>query len=223
MKHLLICSVTLILISCGTSKIPASATSSNEITSLSYFEPISYIQYIEKGNTAMLSDSLSLISRNKLDSILSENKEDLRLSEKIILDDQAVKGRIENEVAYYAALMMQRKKLNKSPLAKTIDSVMESNHQRFALATVVTGFGRRKGNYRGQVAKGAAIGILTLGMAIPTPVKSNVAMYALIFDSEKNQVAYYRMCMPVEKDPTDEKILGKQFASLFKDYLSGKK
>ena len=49
-------------------------------------------------------------------------------------------------------------------------------HQRFALATVVTGFGRRKGNYRGQVTKGAPIGLLTLGMAILTDPESMIEL-----------------------------------------------
>jgi len=108
-------------------------------------------------------------------------------------------------------------------LTPAIDSVLKSNHQRFALATVVTGFGRRKGNYRGQVAKGAAIGLLTLRMAVPTPVKSNLTLYAFVFDAEKNEVAYYKRSMPVEKEPTDERVIEKQLTRLLNGYGSGKK
>lgn len=87
---------------------------------------------------------------------------------------------------------------------------MKNSNQRFALATVATGFGRRKGNYGGQVAKGAAVGILTLGMAVPTPIKSNLTLYAFIFDVQKNEIAYYKKSLPVEKEPTDENAIEKQ-------------
>jgi hypothetical protein len=223
MKLLLILSAALLLTSCSTNKNLNSSASSNEITNMGYFEPLSYIQYIEKGNKATLSDSLSSVSRSKLDSILFVNKPTFRLSNKIVIDNDTVKARVENEVGYLARLLAQRKKSANVPLTKTIDSIMESNQQRFALMTVTTGFGRRKGNYRGQVAKGAAIGLLTLGMAIPTPIKSNLTIYAFIFDSEKNEVAYYKRSMPVEKEPTDPKILQKQLFNVFNGYLYKKK
>lgn len=84
---------------------------------------------------------------------------------------------------------------------------------------MATGFGRRKANYRGQVAKDAAIGILTLGMAVPTAVRSNITLYAFIFDAQKNEIAYYKRSLPIEKEPTDEKVIEKQLAGLFEGYL----
>jgi hypothetical protein len=188
-----------------------------------FFNALSYIQYIEKGNKAVFSDSLSAISQAKVDSLLKENKTAFRLSDEIVIDNDTLNRRIENEIAYLARRMSVRKKAGAVPLTPAIDSILKSNHHRFALATVVTGFGRRKGNYRGQVAKGAAIGLLTLGMAVPTPVKSNLTLYAFVFDAEKNEVAYYKRSMPVEKEPTDERVIEKQLTRLLNGYGSGKK
>jgi len=209
----------LTLASCGANKYLTSSTKAADIASVNYFTPLCYIQYIEKGNKAAFSDSLSEISQSKVDSILAVKKTSFRLSEKIVLDNDTLKQKIERELAYLVRLITQRKKLEGIPLTPTIDSILKSGSQRFALATVATGFGRRKGNYGAQVAKGAAIGILTLGMAVPTPVKSNVTLYAFIFDAQKNEIAYYKKSLPVEKEPTDEKAIEKQLTGLFEGYL----
>lgn len=210
----------LALASCGTNKYLTSSTKSNEIENISYFTPLIYIQYIEKGNKAVLSDSLSAISQFKVDSLLNAKKATLRLSGKIVVHNDTLTQKMEKELAYLIRLISQRKKLEGIPLTPTIDSILKSSNQRFALATIATGFGRRKGNYGRQVAKGAAIGILTLGsMAVPTPVKSNLTLYAFIFDVQKNEIAYYKRSLPVEKEPTDEKAIEKQLAELFEGYL----
>ena len=100
-----------------------------------------------------------------------------------------------------------------------LDSVMKSNHQRFALATVVTGFGRKQGNFGNQVAKGIGVGILTLGMYAPVPVKSNSTLYGIILDSDRNEIIFYGKALPVEKSPTDRKVMEQQYKKLFKGYL----
>lgn len=219
MRNLLILLAALTLTSCGANKYLTSSTKSNEIETLNFFKPISYIQYIGKGNKMAFSDSLSKISSQKIESLLNENKGTFRLSEEIVIDNDTVKLKIEDEIAYLARLISQRKKLDGIPLPFTIDSVLKNSNQRFALATVATGFGRRKGNYGGQVAKGAAVGILTLGMAIPTPIKSNLTLYAFIFDVQKNEIAYYKKSLPVEKEPTDKNAIEKQLIGLFNGYL----
>lgn len=224
MKRLLLISVSaLLLTSCGANKFLTSSTGSSEVRNLSYFEPLSYIQYIEKGNKAVLSDSLSSITQTILDSILSHSKSTLHLTEKLTFDNDTIKTKIENELGYLSQLITQRRKLDGIPITPAIDSILKSNKQRFALATVATGFGRRKGNYGGQVAKGVAVGILTLGMYVPTPIKSNLTLHAFIFDSEKNEIAFYKRSIPLEKEPTDSEVINKQLIRLFEGYFYEKK
>lgn len=224
MRHLIILVSIMALASCGTNKyLTSSTTKATEINNVSFFHPLSYIQYIEKGNKAMPSDSLSEITSKNLTSLLECNKVTLRLSKEIFIDDDSTKGKMEDELAYLARLISQRKKLDGISIPYTIDSILKSNNQRFALATVATGFGRRKGNYGGQVAKGAAVGILTLGMAVPTPVKSNIILYAFIFDNTKDEITYFKKSQPVEKEPTDVHALEKQLLKLFDGYLYDKR
>lgn len=223
MRHLLVLTSILALTSCGTNRyFTSSTTTSAEINNVDYFQPLSYIQYIEKGNKASLSDSLSGITCNNLISVLNKNKTALRLSKEIIINNDTLKRRMEIELAYLTESIANRKRRKEIPLTPGIDSILKKHNQRFALATVATGFGRRRGNYGGQLAKGAAIGILTLGMAVPIPVKSSLTLYAFIFDSQKGEITYYKKSFPVEKDPTDERILEKQFIKLFDGYLYGK-
>ncbi|MGB7395266.1 MAG: hypothetical protein WA913_12810 [Pricia sp.] len=224
MKKILLISVSaLLLTSCGANKFLTSSTTSNEIKELKYLEPLTYVQYIEKGNKPVLSDSLSSITQAKLDSILGNSKLTLRLTERLALDNDTIKARIENELGYLSQLIAQRRKLDGIPITPTIDSILKSNNQRFTLATVATGFGRRKGNYGGQVAKGAAIGILTLGMYVPTPIKSNLTLHAFIFDSKKKEIAFYKRSMPVEQEPTAPEVIKKQLIGLFNGYFYEKK
>lgn len=219
MKQIVFLASAFILTSCGANKFLTSSVKPVEIADLSYFEPLSYIRYIVKGNKAQFSDSLSTITTKKVDSLLIRNRSIFRLTDEIDLADETLKAKVENEIGHLAQFIIQRKKLEGIPLTPAIDSIMESNNQRFALATVTTGFGRRKGNYGGQVAKGIAVGILTLGTVVPTPVKSNLTIHAFIFDSEKNEIAFYKRSVPVEKEPTDERIIEKQLISLFDGYL----
>ncbi len=220
MKRLLLISISaLLLTSCGAKKFLTSSTIPNEIGELNYFEPLSYIHYVEKGNKAILSDSLSNITFSRLDSILSNSKTTLPLAEKIILDNDSIKVRVENELGNLSQVINQRRKLDGIEVTPVIDSILKKNKQRFALAIVATGFGRRKGNYGRQVVKGAAIGILTLGMLVPAPIKSNLTLHAFIFDSEKNEITFYKRSMPVQKEPTDSEVINKQLFELFKGYF----
>lgn len=219
MKQLLILAAALILTSCGANQFLTSSVSANEIADMKYFEPLSYIQYIEKGNKSKFSDSLSVITQSKLDSLLTKNKSKLRLTNKIAVENETLKVNVEKEIGYLAQLITQKGKLEGIPLTPAIDSILESKNQRFAMATAATGFGRRKGNYGGQVAKGIAVGILTLGMVVPTPVKSNLSLHVFIFDAEKNEVAFYKRSFPVEKEPTDPTTIEKQLILLFNGYF----
>ena len=219
LKKILFFGAALIFSSCGTNKFLTSEVSSNEISNLSYFESLSYIQYIEKGNKSKLSDSLSRITTFKLDSILVKNKSKINVSDKIIIDNDTLKAQIETEIAYLAQLITKQRKLDEIMLTPAIDSVLESNNQRFALLNVATGFGRKKGNYGGQVAKGVAVGILTLGMAIPTPIKSNLTLHSFIFDAQENKIAFYKKSLPIEKEPTDAEAIEKQLILMFNGYF----
>lgn len=216
-------SIIVLASSCVSNKMLTSSVPPTTINEMAYFEPISYIRLIEKGNKSKLSDSLSQITKTKVENILLKNRVKLNISNSIKVDNDTLMNRIENEIGYLIQTASRNKSLKGLTLTPTIDSILKSHNQRFALATVSVGFGRRKGNYGGQVAKAIGVGILTLGMYSPVPIKSNITIYGIIFDSKLNEIAFYKRTMPIEKSPTDSKILERQITKLFEGYFYERK
>jgi|TARA_B110000902_G_C14082287_1_gene503640 hypothetical protein len=213
----------IIFQSCVTNKYLSSATPTNEVTNIEYFEPYSYIQLIKKGNKSELNDSLSLESKRIIDSVIYSNKNLYKIKNKIIIENSSINEKVENEFSFLIQSAMQKRKLEGIKLTPVIDSILESRNQRFAIGIVATGFGRRKGNYGGQVAKGVVVGVLTLGLFSPIPIKSNLSLYSIIVDSEKNEIAFYKKTLPIEKSPTDPNIIKKQLDKIYENYLFKKK
>ena len=205
--------------SCVSNKMLTSSVPPSAINEMAYFEPISYIRLIEKGNKSKFSDSLSQITKTNVEKIILKNKKKLKISNSIKIENDTLMNRIENEISFLIQTASKNNSLKGLTLTPTIDSILKINNQRFALATVSVGFGRRKGNYGGQVAKAVGIGILTLGMYSPVPIKSNITIYGIIFDSKLNEIAFYKRTKPIEKSPTDSKILEKQITKLFEGYF----
>lgn len=206
------------LTSCGTYKQQTTNRTPEEISQLDYFSPISYTHYIEKGNISNFSDSLSAITQSHLDSILNSNNK-FRTARKINLNDSITKIKYEEELTFLVQQIMGKQKLESLHIPPTIDSIMKINNSDFGLATLSMGFGRKKGNYTGQLAKGIGIGILTLGMYTPAPIKSNLTIYSLIFDAKNENVAFYRQTPMKAASPTDPTVLNQQLEWIFDGYF----
>src|SRR5690606_40380082 len=72
-KYFLISLGVLLLNSCATTLLTDKDVSPAEVKNISYHEPISFINLIEKGNQAKLNDSLSHVSTVILDSIIKNS------------------------------------------------------------------------------------------------------------------------------------------------------
>lgn len=219
MKRIIILSaITIIFTSCATNKLISKSVKASEINEPMYFEPLSFINLVEKGNKSKQNDSLSYVSKKILDSIIIENKE-FKISRKIETFEPKIKDKVDAELSDLINGIVRSNKIEGVKLTPTIDSILKSKKQRFALATVAAGFGRKKGNYGGQIAKGIGVGILTLGMYTPVPIKSNLSLFAVILDSERNEVVYFSKTLPLEKSPTERKVLESQYRKLFDGYF----
>lgn len=205
--------------SCKTSKYLSSQTSVNEISNIEYFEPYAYIQLVEKGNKSEFNDSLSIKSKQIIDSILNSNKKQYKITDKIIINNKNLNKKVENELSFLIQSALKKGKLEGIEITPVLDSILESRNQRFGLGIIASGFGRKKGNYGGQIAKGVAVGVLTLGLFTPIPIKSNITLYSIILDAQKNEITFYNSTIPIEKPPTDEIIIKKQLDKLYGNYL----
>lgn len=210
--------LSLSLTSCISNKYISKNVNVSELKEIKYFSPLSYISIIEKGNKSVLNDSLSMVAGTLLDSVIRNNKYfNIKGKIDIIGDENNIK--VNNEINYLIQTIMNIRKLEVVKLTPTIDSILTSINQRFAMASITAGFGRKKGNYGKQVAKGIGVGILTLGMYTPVPIKSSFSLFTIILDSERNEVVYYCRTLPVEKSPTDIIEIEKRYIKLYQGYI----
>jgi hypothetical protein len=211
--------VSLLVQACATSEELSKIIKPKEIERLGYFTPISYMGIIEKGNKGTRSESLSKESTGLLDSLIAAKKQTFHIQSDLTPADTIISNRLNKEISNLVFQATTKTKVININLSPTVDSVMEANQERFAVALVATGFSRVKGNYGGQVAKGIGVGLLTLGMYTPVPVKANSTIHAVIFDAKNNTVALYKRSQLVDKEPTDRKVLNKQVNSVLTNLL----
>jgi hypothetical protein len=83
----------------------------------------------------------------------------------------------------------------------------------------MNGFGRVKKNYSKELAKGFGIGLMTLGLYTPMPIKANLTIKSLIFDTQRKKVVFFGFTMPNEDSPFNKAHLEKQFNNSFKGYF----
>jgi hypothetical protein len=209
----------LVLSSCTTTKLLTSNVNPSEVTDLKLLEPFSYISMIKKGNRGQLDDSLSIISKQLVIKVLSNLKGKLPLIGEIILSDSTINKNLEKEFESLILTADRSKNISNLKITPTIDKILEANNVRFGLLTVNTGFTRTKGNYGKEIAKGAALCILTLGMYVQTPIKAYSTVYAMIVDSKEDNVSFFRKSFLQDKEPIDENVLTKQYKDIFEGYF----
>ncbi len=204
--------------SCTTSKALTSKVLPTEVNDIQRFETFSYITLIEAGNKGKLNDTLS----RKVKEIFHEaltSFSSIPLTGTIYAKDITVQKEIEREVEYLCLSADSQRSISGLKLTPVLDSLLDVGGKRFGLITITTGFTRAKGNYGGQIAKGAAIGILTLGLGTQTPIKATSTVYAMIVDAKDNNVAFFRKSFLQDKEPLDKSIMTKQIQKIFDGYF----
>lgn len=210
--------VVLIFSSCTTTKPLTSKVQPKDVSDIQNFETLSFITLIEGGNRGKFNDTLSRKSKEIFLEVLTTFKS-LPLTGNIFSSDTIVQKRIEREIEFLCVSADRQRSISGINLTPVLDSLLEISGKRFGLITITTGFTRTKRNYGGQVAKGAAMAIITLGMFYQTPIKANSTVYAMILDSKDNNVAFYRKSFLQDKEPLDKSVLTKQIQKLFEDYF----
>jgi hypothetical protein len=207
------------LSSCTSTKLLTSNVKPTEVTDLKLLEPFSYISMIKKGNKSQLDDSISSISKQLIVKTLDNYKGQLPLTGEIKLSDTDINKSLEKEYEFLMLTADRTKSITSLKITPTLDKILEANQTRFGLLIVSTGFTRSKGNYGKEIAKGAALGILTLGMYYQTPIKAYSTIYAMIVDSKEDNVAFFRKSFIQDQEPLDEAVLKKQVKKIFDEYF----
>ena len=206
------------LSSCGGSRYIAHHTPASTIDELALFRPFALVGYIDKGNRILPSDSMSSVTAALLDSTARAHGNRLRIDTCLDYADACLGQAVFQEIDVLTQRMRATKNKGPVPISPVLDSLLESRGYRYGMTLVATGHGRRKGNYGGQVAKSAAVGILTLGMYVPIPIKADLTLYALIVDSERDEVVFSDRTLPYEKSPPDPRVVEDRLTLVFEDY-----
>lgn len=214
---LAILSLGVIFIGCGTNVPQKSNLNSSEIDSLYAFHLPSLIYTIAKGNksefNAFYSDYSLSIRKMVFDDIKPGN------SVKVLPVEYSGDYKKINRYLWNVIVEMeQKKKINGIVLSDSILNFMEQKNIQYALVTFNSGFSREKGNLNKQVAKGIGVGLLTLGMAMPVPVKANTQTICYIIDRKNRNIAFYKK-VSEELEPLKFKNLQSQYRSLLDSYF----
>jgi len=169
-----------------------------------------------------LDDSISAVSKQLNIDALKSFSGKIPLKGEIFLADTAVNHKLEKEYEYLLLTADKNKNITNLRITPTLDKVLESNETRFGLVVVASGFTRVKGNYGKQVMKGAALGLLTMGMYVQTPVKSYSTVYAMIVDAQKDNVTFFRKSYLPDQEPINPNVLTKQYEDIFEKYFCPK-
>ncbi|HOD62394.1 MAG TPA: hypothetical protein PKG96_09890 [Bacilli bacterium] len=209
----------IILSSCTATKLLTSNVQPTEVTNLKLLEPYSYISMIKKGNRGQLDDSISSISKQLNINVLKSFNGQIPITGDIILIDSTINKDLEKECENLILTAERNKSISNLKITPTLDKILEANDTRFGLIIICTGFTRLKGNYGKEIAKGAALGILTLGMYYQIPVKAYSTIYAMIVDSKEDNVAFYRKSFKQDLEPLDQEVLTNQYKKIFEGYF----
>lgn len=210
------------LISCTATKPLTSHVTPDEITDLKLLEPYSYISMIKKGNKSQLDDSVSYVAKQLNIQVLNNMIGRIPISGEIFLTDEETNKTLEKEYELLMLTADRNKNISNLKITPALDKILEANETRFGLIIITSGFTRAKGNYGKQVAKGAAMGLLTLGMYYQVPVKSYSAVYAMVVDSKEDNIAFFRKSFLQDLEPVDPGVLSKQYHKLFEGYFLNK-
>lgn len=210
----------VLITSCSTGNLWRSSLSKDEIQRLDYLKPVSFINYIEKGNKAQFNDSLSALSETLVETVVWSKRDNIPLNNKINTLYEDDRLFIENELsAIVDALEYGGANFYELHLSQDLLDFMRENNSRYLLGVVSNGLTRRPGNYTGQIFKSIGIAILTFGMYYPVPIKSSSNMYVMILDAEKENLAFYRRSILQDQSPLDAAVIEKQIYKIFKGYF----
>lgn len=174
------------------------------------FSPITSIGYIEKEELVQHSDSISLQTATVLKNLLFKQK--VRLKYDFILPplDTATTNTIQYELDNIVNGEPYNDLKKKWLLPPYIDSILMESGYTYGMIFYQNGFLRKKSNFRGQVWKSIAVGVLSMGSYINTPQKSQANLYSFWLDGKRKTI----QCIGKEdgdgKGPTDTKTVEEQ-------------
>ena len=214
MKYLLKYSLLFLLFSCSSAKFISKSVKPFEVKEMDYFDPLISVKLINEENKVIINDSIIQKVKTKFNSVIGKF-EYSKISDEIEFVNLEEKANFNNLIAKFLESVRTSKDIDDVTIEPELESYLNLSKNRFVLVTSMNGFGRVKKNYNNELAKGVGIGLLTLGLYIPVPVKGNVNIQSLIFDKQRKRAVFVGNTMPNEDSPFNINHLEKQFINSF--------
>ena len=202
--------------SCSANRGFVSSLTRADIRQVQQFEPLNYVGIIEKGNKITYSDSLTTVAQGLFETALSKDRT-LPVTGTIIIEDSLINNKVQYEIYMLMNYVENNIRVKDIPIPPVIDSILEARNERFGLLAYNWGFTRTGSNYAGQIAKGIAIGILTMGSFYTVPYKDMTRNGLIIVDAKNHNLAYVATAAR-ESSPLEAKTYQKQLKDLLKKY-----
>ncbi|MCP9748442.1 hypothetical protein [Lacihabitans sp. CS3-21] len=225
---LLLLPITLNFASCVNEKyISSDFKKSNNQKHIGIVSPASKVDFIEEKNEFQVDDDLSKKAIDVVYHSISEMLGYQKSKEQIIVDFTTLDILYE-ELFKLETLIIQtpsrkdRNRLIKSyHLSETMLNVLEDNKVDQLIISYQQGFTRTKPNFRTQTAKGVGVGILTLGVYMPMPIKASSKIYVWTIDSQTKKIVFHNKNLSYI-EPLDSKEISNQICNLFEGFYTYK-
>jgi hypothetical protein len=208
------------LSSCAASSgIVRSGFQPQAIQGMLFATPVAQIALVEQGNQPELHEDASAESVRLMRKLLSAHQPELHLRGELLIPD-SLQPKARQEIYRAVEGIERRQRLDTGAHLPVLDYLLTAQNQRYLLVTATEGFTRTDGNYGNQLAKSIGVGLLTMGMMVPTSTKAKSIICLFIYDSQQKVIVYYSHTPPpAEREPLDEAVLDKQLRTmLIKDF-----
>lgn len=220
--------ISLVFLSCVNEKyVSSDFKKSNNNKHIGIINPASKVDFIEEKNEFKVDDELS----NKASKVLYHSISEMtgyQKSKKEIIVDIPTLDILYKELFNLETLLVQapsrkdRNRLIKSyNLSESLLNVLEENEVDQLIIAYQLGFTRTKPNYRTQTAKGVGVGLLTLGVYVPMPIKYSSKVYVWTIDSETKKIVFHNKNLSYV-EPLDSKEISNQICNLFEGFYTYK-
>lgn len=203
--------------SCGTTQF-VSNRQPQEIDKILLLKPLTKISIIGKNNKAVYNDIYS--HEMMMDIVESiEKKLPPRIAKQRLVTDDSTQNALDQEIYYLVSRVEQSHTITGIQLSDNMVALLEKNGQNYAIGAFGSGFTREKGGYGKEIAKGIGIGILTLGLVVPVPVKANSTIICFILDKQKRNIAFYQSNIGQDREPINKDVIQAQIEKLLHGYF----
>ncbi|MDB5233635.1 MAG: hypothetical protein JWR44_628 [Hymenobacter sp.] len=184
-----------------------------------FLAPVGVVSSIAQGNRASYDPNASADASEAMRQALLRHDEKLHLKSQLVIKDSAMQRAVATlTLRAIGELESHRKRPLPMP-APWLDSLLTARKQRYCLLSYAWGFTRTASNYRGQVAKSLGIGLLSMGMIVPSADKASTRVGVFIYDAQQHAVVYYKSSWPAEKDPLAGVVIDRELTELLaKDF-----